>query len=455
MKKFVIALIWILLINNIHAQEDETDFVRQIFDNVLTSHEAHANLEKLCTEAPGRLLGSENSIVAIDLMKTYFQQLGVDSIYLQKFTTPAWRCDSTSVVMTTAAGESVKLFADALGPSPSTPVEGIIAEVVEVHSLEEVEKLGSAVISGKIVFYNRPWDPTFVRTFDGYGNAVDQRAKGPAKAAEFGAVGVVVRSVTNLNDYAPHTGSTRYGSIKIPAVAISTKDANLLSERLKQDESVRIKMMVAAESMPEITTYNLIAQIKGKEFPNEVLVVAGHIDSWFNTPGAHDDGAGVVMASDVLRIFKELNIQNKRTIRVVLYMDEELYQSGGKAYLDYARKSSEKQYLALEADAGAFTPRMFTVNAPDTIVGRIAQFQPYLKPYGIDEIKAGWGGVDIGPLKTLGVPLVGYGTDSQRYFDLHHSPNDTFDKINLRELQLGCGCMASLVYLVDKYGLEK
>ncbi len=437
-----------------YAQTNDTLLIRKIFDNALTSKDAYTNLEYLCTHAPGRLIGSGESIIAQRYMKEYFEKLGADKVYFQEFKSPAWKCESAAVFILAKNGQQISLATDALGPSPATPKKGIEAEVIEVHGLDDLEVLGKDKIEGKIVFYNRYWDPTYIRTFNAYGNAVDQRARGPAKAAEFGAAGVIVRSVTNAMDHHPHTGSTRYSHKKIPAVAIATLDADLLSKSLKENPKLKVQLFVDAEEIPETTTYNLIAEIAGTENPDEIIVVAGHIDAWHNTPGAHDDGAGCVQAADVLRIFKELGIENKRTIRAVMYMDEELYQSGGNAYADEVGKSGEKHLLALESDAGGFTPRQFTVNGSDEVVEHISAFQPLLKPYGIAEIKAGWGGVDIGPLKKYGVPLVGYGTDSQRYFDMHHSPNDTFDQINFRELQLGSGCMASLIYLIDKYGVE-
>jgi hypothetical protein len=260
--------------------------------------------------------------------------------------------------------------------------------------------------------------------------------------------------VTNSLDYHPHTGSTRYGEVRIPAVAISTMDAEFLSKALHKNPDAFVQIYIEANDLEAVNTYNLIAEITGSEFPDEYIVVGGHIDAWHNTPGAHDDGAGCVMSADVLRIFKELGIDNRYTIRAVMYMDEELYQSGGEAYADYVKQHNEKHIFALESDGGAFTPRQFTVNAPETVVDKLATYQPLLEHYGIGSIRAGWGGVDIGPLKDLGVPLSGYGTDSQRYFDMHHSPNDSFDKINLRELQLGCGNIAAFIYLVDKYGVE-
>jgi hypothetical protein len=442
------------MITAISASPQATDkeMVSAIFDDALTSTQAYENLRVLCEETPGRLIGSEASLEAQEIMKIYFERMGADKVWMQEFTSPAWRCDSAYAALVISDSETYVFKCDALGPSPSTEDYELLAQVVEVQSLEEVKELGRDKIEGKIVFYNRPWDHTKVNTFSGYGNMVDQRTRGPAVAAEMGAAGVLVRSVTNSMDYHPHTGSTRYGEIKIPAVAISTMDADYLSEALKKNPDALVQMYIDAEDLEEITTYNLIAEITGHEFPDEYIVVGGHMDAWHNTPGAHDDGAGCVMSADVLRIFKELGIENRHTIRAVMYMDEELYQSGGKAYAEYVQENDEKHVFALEADGGAFAPRQFTIDGPIEVVEKLASYQPLLKPYGICEIRKGWGGVDIGPLKDLDVALSAYGTDSQRYFDLHHSPNDTFDKINLRELQLGCGNMAAFIYLVDRYG---
>jgi len=212
-------------------------------------------------------------------------------------------------------------------------------------------------------------------------------------------------------------------------------------------------MIIDAEYFEEIESYNLIADIKGSEFPDEYIVVAGHIDSWFNSPGAHDDGIGCVQAADVLRIFKELGLKNRRSIRAIMYMDEELFQSGGNSYAEYSKANNVKNYLALEADAGGFTPEGFTIDATDSIIQLISSYYDLLVPYGIDYIKKGGSGVDISPLKPLEVPLMGYRTDPQRYMDLHHSAYDTFDKVHIRELQLGSGNMAAIIYLIDKYGL--
>ena len=436
----------------IFSQSPDETVIGEIFDNVLLSDKAYRNLEYLCEYTPGRLLGSEESVTALEYMKRYFEEMGVDTVFLQEFKTPAWRCNNTAVTILSGEGDII-LRADALGPSPSTPGEGLVARVVEVQGLEELKTLDSDTIAGKIVFFNKPVNLKLVNTFQCYGSAIDQRYHGPALAAEMGAAGVLVRSVTTKHDTFPHTGSTGFEDRKIPCAAISTVDADILSDALKADNNMQVKMVIDAEDLLEITSFNLIADIRGSVYPDEYIVVGGHIDAWFNSPGAHDDGIGCVQSADVLRIFKELGLDNKRTIRAIMFMDEELYQSGGNAYTDYTETNGIKNYLALEADAGGFTPEGFTVDATDSIYDKIAGHKDLLKPYGIHYIRKGGSGVDIGPLKNFGVPLMGYRTDSQRYMDIHHSANDSFDKVHPRELQLGSGCLAAMIYLIDTYGL--
>lgn len=434
------------------SQNDDKKIISEIFDNVMLSDVAYENLRFLCDSTPGRLLGSENSYKAVEFMRSYFEKLGVDTVFLQEFKTPAWLHKSTKVSMYSDGKEFI-LKADALGPSPSTPEDGITGEILMVTGLDELKELQPELINGKIVFYNRAIDKTKINPFRGYGGAVDQRYHGPALAAELGAVGVIIRSVGTRTDIYPHTGSTNYRKPLVPCAAISTIDADLLTKEIESGQIVKVNMKIDAEFLEEITSYNLIADIKGKEYLDEYIVVGGHIDAWFNTPGAHDDGAGCVQSADVLRIFKELGLKNKRSIRAIMYMDEELYQAGGNAYYEYSKNNNVNNYLALEADAGAFTPRGFNVDASDSIVSIISSYQPLLQPYGIDYISKGGSGVDIGPLKELNVPLMGYRTDPQRYMDLHHSGFDSFDKIHIRELQLGSGNMAAIIYLIDKYGL--
>jgi hypothetical protein len=452
MRQLSLILFLVLHFQIIFSQDDKA-VIRNIFDNVLLNDEAYNNLEYLCKHAPGRLLGTEESIIALNYLADYFEKMGADTVFLQEYTTPAWLHYNTEVSIL-GKQSSINIRADALGPSPSTPEKGLVGNVIEVQGLDELRELDPDHVKGKIVFYNRAVDMTLINPFRIYGSAVDQRARGPAVAADLGAAGVLVRSVGTRIDTFPHTGSTRFNDKKIPCAAISTVDADMLSKALMDDPYLQLKLTIDAEDLEEVTTYNLIADIKGSEFPDEYIIVGGHIDAWFNSPGAHDDGIGCVQAADVLRIFKDLGINNRRSIRAIMYMDEELYQSGGNAYAEYSEENKVKNYLALEADAGGFTPLGFQVDAPDSIVDIIASYQPLLQAYGIQYIRKGGSGVDIYPLKKFGVPLMGYRTDPQRYMDLHHSAYDTFDKVHIRELQLGSGNMAALIYLVDKYGLD-
>ncbi|MDA3904829.1 MAG: M28 family peptidase [Bacteroidales bacterium] len=454
MKSLVhIILLSFFLPNIATAQEESKSSIKKLYDNALTTRKAYNQLGLLCEEAPGRLIGTPNSFIAVDLMKRYLEDLGADTVFLQPFSSPAWICHSASATMI-VDGKEIHLNIDALGPSGSTPKKGISAKIIEVMSLDEVRELGREKIEGKIVFYNRPANPSYFNTFRAYSEAVDQRYWGPSVAKEFGAVGSITRSATNnLTDF-PHTGSCELKGDKIPAIAVSTNDAEKLSAALKNHPHLKVNIKIDAEDI--ITnTYNVIADLKGSEKPDEYIVVGGHLDSWHNTEGAHDDGVGCLQSTEVLRLFKNLELKNKRSIRVILFMDEELYQAGGNSYAAYSKENEIKNYFAMESDAGGFTPRFFTIGATDSIVAKIQEYKHFLQPYGIKNIIAGGGGVDIGPLKEFGVPLSGYRSDWQRYFDMHHCANDTFDKVNFREMQLGSAAMASLIYLIDQFDLAE
>lgn len=449
--KFISLLLVLALSCTLTAQENQKEIIKKIFDNALTDQSAYQNLKYLCDHAPGRLIGTENSYVAVNYMKEYLETLELDTVFLQSFESPAWICESASAKIIFNKQE-INLNVDALGPSISTDRYGLTASVIEVSSLDEIKALSEENVKGKIVFFNGRVNPTTINTFRAYGAAVGQRYSGPEEAAKKGALGVIVRSVNSKLDDFPHTGSCNQFNYRIPAMAVSTNDAELLSEKLKMEPNLQLQINIQAKDI-EVTTFNLIADIRGSEKPDEYIVVSGHIDSWHNTQGAHDDGIGCMQAVDVLRLFKDLKLNNKRTIRVILFMDEELYQSGGNSYAEYTQQNNIKHYFALEADAGGLTPEGFTIDASEALVANIQSIKPLLLPYGIYYTKKGGGGVDIAPLKKFGVPLAGYRTDAQRYFEYHHSANDTFDKVNFREMQLGSGNMASLIYLIDQLDL--
>jgi len=348
----------------------------------------------------------------------------------------------------------------ALGMSVATPNGGLTAEVIEVHSLKQLDTLGEAGIKGKIVFFNRPFDERFIETLRSYGTAGDQRNMGPAAAAKYGAAGVIVRSLTGSLDNYPHTGATRYDSNgkNVPAAAISTKGANQLSELLKQKGSaIKFHFKQSCHHLPDTLSYNVVGELKGTENPNKFITVGGHLDSWDLAEGAHDDGTGVMGSLEAVRILHTLGYHPKNTIRVVFFMNEENGDKGGIKYAELAAQNKEEHIAAIESDFGGFSPRGFgfTGLTPDQLKN-LDGWRKLLQPYFADRLTAGGGGSDIGPLKgkTPGIVLIGLTPDSQRYFDVHHSGNDVFENVSKRELELGSAAMSSLLYLIDQHGFN-
>lgn len=449
-----------LLCTSVCAQNQEADdaiFIKNIYNKVLLDGSAYQWLNHLTTKIGGRLSGSPEAAKAVDYTRMMLDSLGLDSVWLQPCEVPHWvRGEKEEVHIVTSAA-NITLPALALGNSIATPAAGITAEVIEVRSLDEVEKLGTENIKGKIVFYNRPMDATQIRTFNAYGGAVDQRVNGPSQAAKYGAVATLVRSMTTLYDDHPHTGTmvNKEGITKIPAVAISTNASEMLSKMLLE-KKVTVFIKTSCETLPPVQSYNVIGEIKGSTHPEEIILVGGHLDSWDVGQGAHDDGAGCVHAMEVIRTLKELNYQPKRTLRCVLFMNEENGLAGGRAYAEAANKKGEMHLAAVESDAGGFTPRGFSCDAENEVFAdlylKLQQWLPLLEPYGLMLSKGG-SGADISPLKSQKGLLVGFRPDSQRYFDYHHTATDTFEAVNQRELELGAAAITALIYLIDKHGL--
>lgn len=414
----------------------------------------------MCNRIGPRLSGTPLAAAAVEYTRQILDTLGLDSVWLQPVEVPHWdrgEPEQVRIINSTILGTEV-LKAVALGNSIGTGPAGLAAEVIEVNSLKEVETLGHAAIKGKIVFYNRGFDQTHISTGPAYGGAVDQRGSGPSKAAQYGAVAVIVRSMSSVLDDVPHSGALVYSpdQPQIPAVAISTKGANLLSSLLKQ-EKTRVYIRTTSRMLKPKPSFNVIGEIKGSTHPHEIILVGGHLDSWDLGHGAHDDGTGCVQSMEVLHQLKKIGYRPKRTIRCVLFMNEE---NGLKGGLEYAQRSNDKKeyhLAAIESDAGGFTPRGFGIGGEsadqDDRLKKVMLWSNLLEPYGLTLTKGG-GGADIGPLKSQKGFLIGFTPDSQRYFDIHHTAEDTFDKVNKRELHLGAAAMTALVYLLDKYGTE-
>ena len=359
----------------------------------------------------------------------------------------------------TSPGSTIKVNICALGGSISTPSSGLKAKIIEVSGVDELEKLGKDKIEGKIVFFNRPMDASLINTFESYGGCVNQRYSGAMEASKFGAIGVIVRSMNLRIDDLPHTGSMTYGNIptddRIPSAAISTKHADLLSGMVKLDNNIQFYFKQNSKQLDDVLSHNVIGEITGSEYPDEYIVVGGHLDSWDLGDGAHDDGAGCTQSMEVLRLLELSGIKPKRSIRVVLFMNEENGLRGGNKYAEIAGQKNENHIFALESDAGGFTPRGFYFDCDQSNFEQILSWKSLFKPYLIHFFELGGSGADIGPLKNETNVLSGLKPDSQRYFDYHHAPNDTFDAVNKRELELGAATMTSLIYLIDKYGIVK
>lgn len=446
---------------NLKAQNDDSVFIRRLADEILENGKAYDDLRYLTKKIGGRLAGSPQMVKAEQWGLKRFQSLSPDKAWLQECMVPHWvrggKDETIAFYKKNAADKKFMgrvLNVVALGNSKGSGAKGVKAEVIEVKSFDDLEAKKD-LVKDRIVFYNYKFNPKYVRTFEAYRDANTYRSTGASRAAKYGAKGVIVRSMSHSTDNHPHTGGMRYDSTYplIPAVAIGLRDADWLSGELTKG-NVSVQLKTYGYFLPDTTGHNVIAELKGTEFPDEYITVGGHLDSWDNCEGAHDDGAGCVQTIEILRAFKAIGYKPKRTIRFVLFANEENGLRGGNKYADEAKNKGEKHIFALESDAGGFTPRGFGLSGTDAQVKKFLSWQPLLAPYGASELSRGGGGADIGPLnRTQGTAVAGLQPDSQRYFDVHHAKNDVFENVNKRELQLGAVNMAALIYLVDKYGL--
>ncbi len=452
-----LLIIFILFAQFSYTQDDIV--IKDIFNTSLTKSKAYSWLDYLSNQIGGRLSGSLEAERAVEWGKAELEKLNFDKVWLQPVMVPRWvRGPKEFALIETEPGITFNVPIAALGGSVATPSVGLKAEVIEVFSLKELEELGKEKIDGKIVFFNRPMEPEFIQTFTAYGRAVDQRALGALEASKYGAIGVIVRSMNLRLDDHPHTGGLTYGDLpdskKIPAAAISTNGAEKLSSLLKIKPKLKFLFRQQCKQMSDVLSYNVIAEKKGTTFPDEIILVAGHLDSWDTGDGSHDDGAGIVHSMDLINIFDNINYKPKRTIRVVLYMNEENGKRGSIKYKEISDREKLNHIFAIESDAGGFLPLGFSFTTDNKKFLKILEWKKFFAPYFINVFIKGGSGADIENLRTDSNVLAGLRPNSQRYFDYHHTEIDTFDAINKRELELGSGAIASLVYLFDKYGIE-
>ncbi len=447
------ALCAAALFNASRAAEDtaaDEKMLRALYTAALTNGPAHGNLRELTTKYPGRLAGSKNLEGAVLWGEALLKATGADRTELQPAMVPHWeRGPKESIGIVGGA----QLTAVALGGSVPTPANGLTAPVIELQSLAELK---TADVKGKIVFFNRPMNPEYINPGFSYRDAGDQRNQGPGEAAKYGAVGALVRSLTHAHDDVSHTGATTYlpDVPGIPAAALSTIAADKLSAALKANATLQVSMTINSRWFEDAPSHNVIGELRGSEHPEQIIVVGGHLDSWDIAPGAHDDGSGIVQSIEVMRLFKAVGYKPRHTLRVVLFTNEENGTRGATAYSTAAQEKKEQHVLALETDNGGFQPRGFNLGNPaGNAAKRAARWRALFEPYGIASFVDGVGGTDVHPLLAQGATVAGLTPDSQRYFDIHHTTEDSIDKVNPRELELGAAAMASLIYLVDKYGL--
>ena len=440
------------------SQLNDSLFIKKMSDDIMGNGKAYENLRQLTKQIGGRLAGSPQMTKAENWGAETLKTLGADRVYMQECKVPAWNrggADKASVIKIGDKKEKRALDILALGNSLGSGKKGVTAEVLALASFAELEER-SEEVKGKIVFFNYGFNPTNIQPFRSYGDAGIYRRIGAGRAAKYGAVAILIRSLTEATDNNPHTGVMAYNDSfpKIPAAALGLKDADYLWTTCKRNTTVKVSLITNGSFLPDAIGHNVVAELKGTQFPNEVITVGGHLDSWDVNEGAHDDGAGIVQTMEVMRALKAMNYTPKRTLRFVLFANEENGGAGGDAYATAAAASNEKHIFALESDAGGFTPRGFGFTTSPDKLNKIMEWKSLFLPYGVYDFRQGGGGSDIGPLnRKLGTSLAGLSPDGQRYFDVHHARNDVFENVNKRELHLGAVNMAALIYLVDKYGL--
>ncbi|MBS1641073.1 MAG: M20/M25/M40 family metallo-hydrolase [Bacteroidetes bacterium] len=439
------------------AQNQDSVFIKKISDDVFVNGKAYNLLRELTKNIGGRLAGSPQFAKAVVWGKKSLENLGADNVYLQECMVPHWiRSQKEKVIITEQNGEKVNILLDALALGNSWGSNGkpIVAEVIAVKDFAELEKRKDE-IKGKIVFYNYPFNPTYIFPGQAYGESGVYRRNGASRAAKYGAVAVLVRSLTEATNNNPHTGTMTYNDSfpKIPALALGLYDADKLWKEAVNGK-VKISVTSSAKFLPDTIAHNVIAELKGTEFPNQYITVGGHLDSWDVNEGAHDDGTGIVQTMEILRVLKALNYKPKHTLRFVLFANEENGMRGANKYAEEAKANNEQHIFALESDNGGFTPRGFSLGMSNEKIAKIKTWANLLKPYGCDNLELGGGGADVAPLqRNMQTPVAELRPDNQRYFDIHHARSDVFENVNKRELLLGAVNMAALIYLIDKYGL--
>ncbi len=410
----------------------------RLIDAALADTEGYKRLTYLCDRIGNRLSGSPGLEKAIAWSAEQMKAAGLSNVRVIPVKVPKWVRGAESLHMLAPHERAMRMLG--LGMSVGTPPGGITAETVAVSSFDELTKLGREKVQGKIVVYNNP--------YQGYGISVQYRSSGPSRAAALGAVAVLVRAVTGLPMQTPHTGALSYAADqpKIPAASITPEDAGLLQRLYLEGVPIKVHLEMGARMEPDADSADVIGEIPGRERPEEVVVIGGHIDSWDVGQGAHDDGASVMACLQALALMKKVGIQPRRTIRVVFWTNEENGGRGGVAYRQWVGDAVKNHVAAIEMDGGAEAPRGYGAGVDAASIETLKQIGKLLERVGAGEITPGGGGADITSLVRDGVPGLSERTAGTHYFDWHHTETDTLDKVDPEEFRRNVASLAVMSY---------
>jgi carboxypeptidase Q len=426
------------------AQDDIRARYAPVADRIiaaaLADSSAWQRLAELADRFGHRLSGSESLERALDWILAEMAADSLEGVRGEPVLVPHWVRGRESLELTAPVRRSLPVLG--LGGSVGTPAQGITAEVLVVGSFDELERR-AAEAQGRVVVFDVPWQ-------GGYGPTVRYRSTGAIAAARAGAVAALLRSVTSYSQRTLHTGMTNYDTTvtRIPFAAITVEDAMMLRRMSERGEPVRLTLRMDARTLPDAPSRNVVAELRGRERPDEVVVLGGHIDSWDVGQGAMDDGGGSVAAWEAVRLLQRLGLRPRRTVRVVLWTNEENGLRGGEAYRDAHAAELERHVLAIESDGGVFRPEGFGFSGSDSAYAIVRAVGALLAPIDADSIRRGGGGADIGPLMRRGVPGMGLNTAGERYFWYHHTDADTVDKLDPRDMALCVAAMAVMAYVV-------
>ncbi|OBT09045.1 peptidase M28 [Shewanella sp. UCD-FRSSP16_17] len=426
---------------------------QQLVLKALDSSLGYEIVESLTVEVGPRLAGSEKDIIAVEWAMDKLKSLGFDKVYKESVQVPAWYRGSAKASIT--APYEQPLVITALGGSVSTPEEGIQANIVRFDTLADLQAADPELVKGKIAFIDHKTERHI--SGKGYGKSVGGRSRGAVAAAEKGAVAVVIRSIGTDHDRMAHTGMMRYkdGVKKIPAAALSAPDADMINSMLKRNDNITLSLNLTSKNLGVATSYNVIAEVTGSSKPEEIVLIGAHLDSWDEGTGAIDDGAGVAIVTAAAKLIQDLPQKPARTIRVVLYAAEEVGLVGGKAYVKQHSDELEKHYIAAESDFGAGRIYQIDFNVNPNV---FEQVQLEHQSMTINGVKLGnnkaSGGPDVSMMPGLGVPVASLRQDGTDYFDYHHTPNDTLDKIDPKALAQNVAAYAQFAYIMAQSELD-